>query len=161
MTLSSVLTYLAAGNQVIRQMIGSDFRLSLNLFVAQGRERETAEFYASVFGAEETNSYEMLRSVMIEMQIGELGLVICGSDPSRETAPGYSGTHHPKTPGSVSSFFQLIVPDVRAMVKAALEAGGEMRDRLQLDVQGRIVASIYDPAGHIWVLIEAMSGEEG
>lgn len=145
---------------MIGSMIGSDFRLSLNLFVAQGRERETAEFYRVVFGAEETNSYEMLRSVMIEMQIGEMGLVICGSDPAREAAPGYSGTHHPQVPGAVSSFFQLVVPDVRSIVKAALAAGGEMRDRLQLDTQGRIVASIYDPAGHIWLLIEAMSGEE-
>jgi len=141
-------------------MIGSGFRLSLNLFVAQGRERETAEFYRTVFGAEETNSYEMLRSVMIEMQIGDMGLVICGSDPARETAPGYSGTYHPKVPGAVSSFFQLIVPDVRSVVTVALDAGGELRDRLQLDVQGRIVASIFDPAGHIWVLIEAGNGEE-
>jgi PhnB protein len=36
-------------------MLGSNFSLSLSLFVAQGRERDTAEFYKNVFGATETN----------------------------------------------------------------------------------------------------------
>jgi uncharacterized glyoxalase superfamily protein PhnB len=136
-------------------MIGSDFRLSLNVFVAQGRERETADFYKAAFGAEEVNSYEMLRLMMIEMQIGQLGMIVCGSDPVRESAAGYIGPFHPKVPGAVSSIFQLTVTDVRAVTRAALDAGGAMRDELQLDGQGRIVASIFDPAGHVWVLIEA------
>lgn len=64
-------------------MLGSNFSLSLSLFVAQGRERDTAEFYKNVFGATETNSYEMLRLMMIELQLGPIGIVVCGSDPER------------------------------------------------------------------------------
>ncbi|WP_117191126.1 VOC family protein [Rhizobium terrae] len=140
-------------------MMGKDFSLTLSLFVAQGLERRTADFYTAVFGAVETNCYEMLRLTMIEMQIGPMGIVICGSDPVREAAPSYVGPFHPKAPGTVSSIFQLTVPDVRSLVKAALEAGGTMRDKLQLDMQDRLVASIFDPAGHVWVLIER--GEDG
>ncbi|UIY27953.1 hypothetical protein LZK73_12285 [Neorhizobium galegae] len=71
--------------------------MSLSLFVAQGRERDTAEFYKNVFGATETNSYEMLRLTMIELQLGPIGIVVCGSDPEREAAPSYQGPYHPKT----------------------------------------------------------------
>lgn len=137
-----------------------DFNLNLSVFVEQGLERATADFYTAAFGAEEINSYEMLRLMMIEMQIGHLGIVICGSDPQREQAPSYAGPFHPKNPGAVSAIFQLTVPDVRAVVNAALEAGGDMRDRLQADMNGRLVASLFDPAGHVWVLIEAGNGDE-
>jgi Uncharacterized protein conserved in bacteria len=136
-------------------MFGNDFSLSLSLFVAQGRERQTADFYKSVFGAEETNSYEMLHLMMIELQLGPIGLVVCGSDPKRERAPSYQGPFHPKTDGAVSAMFQLTVPDVEAVVDAAFKAGGMLRDNIQTDLQGRQVATIFDPAGHAWVLIEA------
>lgn len=135
-------------------MLGSNFSLSLSLFVAQGRERDTAEFYKNVFGATETNSYEMLRLMMIELQLGPIGIVVCGSDPERESAPTYQGPYHPKSDGAVSTIFQLTVPDVESVVEAAFQFGGMMRDRIQTDMNGRQVASIFDPAGHVWVLIE-------
>ena len=141
-------------------MMRKDFGFSLSLFVAQGRERQTADFYKSVFGAEETNSYEMLRLMMIELQLGPIGIVVCGSDPARESSASYQGPFHPRTDGAVSTIFQLTVPDVEAVVDAAFDAGGMMRDRLQTDMRGRQVASIFDPAGHVWVLIEAGDGEE-
>ncbi|WP_306871253.1 VOC family protein [Neorhizobium galegae] len=122
--------------------------------MAQGRERPTAEFYKNVFGATETNSYEMLRLTMIELQFGSIGIVVCGSDPERESAPSYQGPYHPKNDGAVSTIFQLTVPDVESVVEAAFEFGGMMRDRIQTDMNGRQVASIFDPAGHVWVLIE-------
>ncbi|EUB95547.1 Glyoxalase-like domain containing protein [Rhizobium sp. CF080] len=141
-------------------MLGSDFSLSLSLFVAQGRERDTAEFYKNVFGAKETNSYEMLRLTMIELELGSIGIVVCGSDPDMEAAPSYQGPYHPKNDGAVSTIFQLTVPDVESVVDAAFEFGGMMRDRIQTDMNGRQVASIFDPAGHVWVLIERGQDEE-
>jgi uncharacterized glyoxalase superfamily protein PhnB len=140
-------------------MFGSEFSLSLSLFVAQGRERQTADFYKAVFGAEETNSYEMLRLTMIELQLGPIGLVVCGSDPERESAPSYQGPFHPKTDGAVSAIFQLTVPDVESVVDAAFQAGGMLRDNIQTDMHGRQVATIFDPAGHAWVLIEAAADD--
>ncbi|MFB9950812.1 VOC family protein [Rhizobium puerariae] len=141
-------------------MIGSDFSLSLSLFVKQGLERETADFYRAAFGAEEINCYEMLRLLMIEMRLGPMGITVCGSDPKREAAPSHEGPFHPGTAGAVSAIFQLTVPDVKAVVSAAVEAGGIVRDEVQTDTRERQVASVFDPAGHIWVLIEQGQGEE-
>ena len=134
--------------------MGSDLRLSLSLFVAQGRERETAEFYKAVFGAEEIGAYEMMRLQMIELQFGDISITVCGSDPAREIAPGYHGPFHPNMPGAVSSIFQLTIADVNVAVEIAAELGGSIRDKVQVDMAGRRAASIYDPAGHIWVLTE-------
>lgn len=141
-------------------MTGDDFSLSLSLFVAQGRERQTADFYKTAFGAEEINSYEILRLTMIELRLGPIGLVVCGSDPSREAAAEYQGPFHPRTDGAVTAIFQLSVPDVESVVDAVFEAGGMMRDPIQTDMQGRQIASIFDPAGHVWVLIESGAGTE-
>ncbi len=134
-------------------MTGNEISLSLSLFVEQGQERSTAEFYKAVFGAEEVNCYEMLRLLMIELQLGPFSIVICGSNPKHEAAPSYGGPFYPKTPGAVSTIFQLTVPDVGGVVNAALEAGGTIRDPVQTDLSDREVASIFDPGGHIWVLI--------
>ncbi len=134
-------------------MTGNEINLSLSLFVEQGQERSTAEFYKAVFGAEEVNCYEMLRLLMIELQLGPFNIVICGSDPKHEAAPSYSGPFYPKTQGAVSTIFQLTVPDVGEIVNAAIEAGGMIRDPVQTDLRDREVASIFDPGGHIWVLI--------
>ncbi|UIY27952.1 hypothetical protein LZK73_12280 [Neorhizobium galegae] len=52
------------------------------------------------------------------------------------------------------------MPDVESVVEAAFQFGGMMRDRIQADMNGRQVASIFDPAGHVWVLIERGPDEE-
>lgn len=46
------------------------------------------------------------------------------------------------------------MPDVESVVEAAFQFGGMTRDRIQTDMNGRQVASIFDPAGHVWVLTE-------
>lgn len=37
---------------------------------------------------------------------------------------------------------------------AVTVAGATVRDPAQLDAAGRTVATVFDPAGHIWALIE-------
>ncbi len=39
-------------------------------------------------------------------------------------------------------------------MQSALSAGAGIRDEIQTDVIGRRVASIFDPFGHIWSLVE-------
>lgn len=39
-------------------------------------------------------------------------------------------------------------------MQRALSAGAMIRDEIQTDVIGRRVASIFDPFGHIWALVE-------
>ncbi len=134
-------------------MIINDRGLSLSIFVEQGRERHTADFYVQVFGAEEITCYEMMRLLIIELRLGSIGIVICGSDPVREAAPSYTGPFSPSTPGQVSTIFQLAVDDVETAVETVLEAGGGLRDAIQVDLRDRQVASIFDPAGHVWVLV--------
>jgi PhnB protein len=40
------------------------------------------------------------------------------------------------------------------VVQRALVAGAVIRDEVQTDMMGRRVASIFDPFGHIWALVE-------
>lgn len=37
-------------------------------------------------------------------------------------------------------------------------AGAVTRDGVQMDVLGRRVASVFDPFGHIWALVERRAG---
>ncbi|WID95503.1 hypothetical protein QO058_22480 [Bosea vestrisii] len=50
------------------------------------------------------------------------------------------------------------MPDIEACFAQAIVAGAALRDRVQTDVEGRRVASLFDPFGHIWVLIERQEG---
>lgn len=134
--------------------MGSDISVNLSLFGKQGHERGTADFYKAAFGAEEINCYELLNLLTVELRLGHTGIFVCGSDPKREVTPTYGGPYHPKAAGAVSAIFQLTVPDVEASVEAAIAAGARIRDKVQSDLHDRRVASIFDPAGHVWVLIE-------
>ncbi|MGP4723090.1 hypothetical protein ACSV5S_00350 [Agrobacterium deltaense] len=39
-------------------------------------------------------------------------------------------------------------------MQRAVSAGVVIRDEIQTDIMGRHVASIFDPFGHIWALVE-------
>lgn len=132
-----------------------DISVEFSLFVEHGREREAANFYAAAFGAQEENTSDIDGALAaVEMRLGDLPVWVAGSNPNREKSPSYGGPFFPKEPGAVSTIFHLNVGNIKGVMQAALAAGAVIRDEIQTDMIGRRVASIFDPFGHIWALVE-------
>lgn len=132
-----------------------DISVEFSLFVEHGREREAANFYTAAFGAQEENTNDIDGALAaVEMRFGNLSVWVAGSNPNREKSPSYGGPFFPKEPGAVSTIFQLKVGDIEGMMERAVAAGAVIRDEIQTDMIGRRVASIFDPFGHIWALVE-------
>ncbi|MGK6317017.1 VOC family protein [Neorhizobium sp. DT-125] len=132
-----------------------DTSIQLSLFVEHGREREAATFYAAAFGAREMDTYTIDGVLAgVAMRFGELPVTVAGSNPNREKMPSYGGPFFPKQAGAVSAIFQVNVGDIDTAFPRAIAAGGVIRDEIQTDALGRRVASIFDPFGHIWTLVE-------
>ena len=132
-----------------------DTSIQLSLFVEHGREREAANFYAAAFGAQEVDTYSIDGALAGEaMLFGELPVTVAGSNPNREKMPSYGGPFFPKQAGAVSTILQLNVGDIDAVFPRAIAAGAVVRDEIQPDTLGRRVASIFDPFGHIWAIVE-------
>lgn len=132
-----------------------DISVEFSLFVEHGREREAANFYAAAFGASEADTCN-IEGVLaaVEMRFGNLAVWVAGANPNRENTPSYGGPFFPKAPGAVSTIFQLKVSNIDDSMKRALAAGAATRDEIQTDTTGRRVASIFDPFGHIWALVQ-------
>lgn len=135
--------------------MSADVIVELSLFVEHGREREAANFYTAAFGAQEENTNDIDGALAaVEMRFGNLPVWAAGSNPNREKSPSYGGPFFPKEAGAVSTIFQLKVGNIVGVMQRALSAGAVIRDEIQTDVIGRRVASIFDPFGHIWALVE-------
>ena len=129
--------------------------VGLTVFVQHGREQQAADFYSEAFAARQLRKYRVEGELAgVEMLIGTTRVSVAGSNPRREEEPSYGGPFFPKAAGAVSTIIQLTVPDIEACFAQAIVAGAALRDRVQADVEGRRVASLFDPFGHIWVLIE-------
>ncbi|MGD9476862.1 VOC family protein [Shinella sp. G-2] len=129
--------------------------LEISLFVEHGREQEAADFYAAAFGAEILDAYRSDGVLMgFAMRFGALPVAVAGSNPRRERNPAYGGPFFPKTAGAVSAIFTLHVGDIAVAMQQAIAAGATIRDEIQVDEIGRNVASLFDPFGHIWALVE-------
>ena len=129
--------------------------LEISLFVEHGREQEAADFYAAAFGADILDAYRSDGVLMgFAMRFGALPVAVAWSNPRRERNPAYGGPFFPKTAGAVSAIFTLHVGDIAAAMQQAITAGATIRDEIQVDEIGRNVASLFDPFGHIWALVE-------
>lgn len=136
-----------------------EISIEMSLFVQHGREQEAADFYVAAFGAEVIEPYRLDGVLMgFAMRFGTMPVAVAGSNPRREQNPSYGGPSFPKAAGSVSAIFTLNVADVEHAVRQASQAGAVIRDAVQMDVLGRRVASIFDPFGHIWALVERKAG---
>lgn len=129
--------------------------VGLTIFVQHGREQQAADFYSEAFEARQLKTYRVDGEIAgVDMLMGGTRISVAGSNPRREEEPSYGGPFFPKAAGAVSAIVQLTVPDIEACFAQAIVAGAALRDRVQTDVEGRRVASLFDPFGHIWVLIE-------
>lgn len=132
-----------------------DISVEFSLFVEHGREREAANFYAAAFAAQEENTSDIDGVLAaVEMRFGNLPVWVAGSNPNREKSPSYGGPFFPKEPGAVSTMFHLNVGNIEGVMQAALATRAVIRDKIQTDMIGRGVASIFDLFGHIWALVE-------
>eukprot|EP01042_Synura_sphagnicola_P007579 gene7579-biopygen7952 len=135
----------------MKQSIG----LGLAIFVQHGREQEAADFYSEAFEARQLKTYRIDDELAgVEMLIGGTRVSVAGSNPRREEEPSYGGPFFPKVAGAVSMTILLTVPDIEVRFAQAIVAGAALRDRVQTDTEGRRVASLFDPFGHIWMLME-------
>lgn len=129
--------------------------VGLTVFVQHGREQQAADFYSEAFEARQLKTHRIDGELAgVEMLIGGTRVSVAGSNPRREEEPSYGGPFFPKAAGAVSTIIQLTVPDIEACFAQAIVAGAALRDRVQTDVDGRRVASLFDPFGHIWMLTE-------
>lgn len=132
-----------------------DMSLELTLFVEHGREQEAADFYRSAFGATQVGTHGFDNAVTaVELRLGTMPLTVTGSNPKREQDPSLGGPFFPKASGAVSAIMRLTVGDLEGIVQKAVRAGATLRDPIQPDHSGRRVASLFDPFGHIWALLE-------
>lgn len=132
-----------------------EISFEMSLFVEHGREQEAADFYSAAFGATVVEPYSLDGVLMgFAMRFGAMPVAVAGSNPRREENPSYGGPFFPKAAGSVSAIFTLTVGDIERTMERAIEAGAVTRDVVQVDVLGRRVASVFDPFGHIWALVE-------
>jgi PhnB protein len=136
--------------------------VGLTVFVQHGREQQAADFYSEAFEARQLRKHNVDGELAgVEMLIGGTRISVAGSNPRREEEPSYGGPFFPKAAGAVSTIIQLTVPDIEACFAQAIVAGAALRDRVQTDIEGRRVASLFDPFGHIWVLIERQAETAG
>lgn len=138
-----------------KQQIG----FSLSLFVAHGKEQEASEFYQAAFNATEIRTYKPKgTTTAVELRIGEMNLFVAGSNPRRELEQSLGGPFFPKASGAVTTIFHLIVADVDAAYRMAIDAGATARNQPQPTTEGFRAASLIDPFGHIWGLVERRFG---
>ncbi|MCJ8053683.1 VOC family protein [Shinella curvata] len=135
--------------------MSNEISIEISLFVEHGREQEAADFYVAAFGAEVIEPYRLDGVLMgFAMRFGATPVAVAGSNPRREQNPSYGGPFFPKVAGSVSAIFTLNVGDIEHAVQRASRSGAVIRDAVQRDVLDRRVASLFDPFGHIWALVE-------
>jgi uncharacterized glyoxalase superfamily protein PhnB len=129
--------------------------VELSLFVEHGREQEAADFYLAAFGAEQVEQYRPGGVLLaVELRLGSMSLTVAGSNPKREKELSHGGPFSPGVAGAVSAVSQLKVGNLDQVIQKALTAGATLRNPIQLDDTKRRVASVFDPFGHIWGLVE-------
>lgn len=134
--------------------------LGWTLFVELPHVRAVADFYAAAFGAAELATHDVAGQLAaVEMCLGGVTLTVAGANPKRQADPSRGGPFHPPAAGTVSAIAQLAVADLDSTLSAAIDAGATVRDPAQLDAAGRSVATVFDPAGHIWALIERKAAD--
>jgi PhnB protein len=129
--------------------------LTAAIFVKHGRELEAASFYEVAFSAIRRGEHIVKNGpCAIDLLIGEQEFTVAGANPHREKEPSLGGPFSPGAKGGVSTLFRLYVDDAERTLIAAVIAGATIRDGLQTSVSGERAASIFDPFGHLWGIVE-------
>ena len=103
------------------------------------------EFYKRAFGAKERARMEAPGGKIghAELEIGDSLIMLS------DALPG-SATKSPSELGGTSVSVVLYVDDVDAVVKRAIDAGGEVAMEVADQFWGDRFGSVRDPYGHVW-----------
>lgn len=128
--------------------------VELSIFVEHGREAEAEAFYRAAFGAETLEELHVGGVLAgVKMKFRETVISVVGANPNRESEPARGGPFYPKANGAVSAFILLNVADPEAVLDRAVTAGATIRNQPERDDEGRMMAALFDPFGHIWGLV--------
>lgn len=134
---------------------GDEMQLALAVVVQHGRQKEAADFYTAAFGVTQTGSYTVDDELLaVDLQHGHIVISVTGANPRREAESARGGPFFPKSMGAVSAVYCLRVNDARAALDKAVAAGAVIRQQLEYDIKGQRTATIFDPFGHIWAVVE-------
>jgi uncharacterized glyoxalase superfamily protein PhnB len=133
---------------------------TLTPFLVCSPAAEAIAFYEAVFGARLVSRMDGPGGTVLhaELDFGEGRLQL--ADPLAEyglVAPSGHGSDQ------VSASTCVYVPDVDAVLAAAVERGAVVREPPSTFVTGDRFASVYDPFGHRWAImtrVEDVSPEE-
>lgn len=119
----------------------------ISLHVIVDDAARAAEWYATVFGAEERNRITLPdgRLIDLELWFGQSRVVLADEFPEH-------GALSPKTTGCTSAVFYLDTDDVDALWTRALDNGAEVSRPLADWFTGDRDGHIVDPFGHRWGL---------
>jgi PhnB protein len=120
---------------------------------------QAIDFYKQAFGARERGARIVDGSGRVghaEIDIGESTLMMADEHPELKFVS-------PHTLGGAHLQFFVSVPDVDAMVKRAVDAGGRLTKPVANQFYGHRTGEITDPFGYRWTLstkVEDLSDEE-
>lgn len=138
----------------------NDGELSMTLVVKHGREQEAADFYQVAFGARVVTHHHGTGGLMaVDMDFGTVRICVAGANPKRDEDGSLGGPRSPEASGTLSATLRLAVRDLEAAVSTATGAGATVRDPIQNDTAGRRVATLFDPFGHFWALVQRQRAE--
>jgi uncharacterized glyoxalase superfamily protein PhnB len=129
--------------------------IAIHIFVDHGNEDAAAAFYQTAFGFIEISRGEIdgtLASVV--MRAGDVEFNVVGSNPNREADPSRGGPFSVKEPGKTSVVFTLKVNDIAGAFEKALASGASTRSNIDSSEDGTLTATLFDPFGHIWAIVE-------
>ena len=109
------------------------------------RAVKAIEYYKKAFGAIEVGRINMAGGKLghAELRIGDSSIMLADENPQW-------GNKGPDTLGGTSVGIHLYVPDVDAVFKRAVDAGGKVAMPVQDMFYGDRFGTVTDPFGHQW-----------
>jgi len=112
------------------------------------RAAEAIAFYEQAFGAEELFRIDYSDGKILHAEISIHGSVVMIGDPDARL---YGD---PRALGRCSASLHIFVEDNEALLRRAVEAGAQQIQPPTPMFYGANSASLRDPFGHVWVLLE-------
>jgi PhnB protein len=110
-----------------------------------------AEWYSSVFGAEERGRLEVPggRLMQLELWVGETQLMLADEFPDLEVLS-------PLSIGGTATVLHVSTDDAEAVWQRAIDGGAEVRQPLHDAFWGERYGQITDPFGHRWGIAQRL-----
>lgn len=113
-----------------------------------------ADFYRRALGAEELYSSPLPGGIglHVHLKIGDTMVMVTDETPENFSAENFGGLRSPQSLGGTSSLVEIVVDDVDAAFRRAVDAGATPTMPVEDAFWGDRYGWITDPFGHIWAL---------